>query len=134
MLAARQSVGADIIDGVAGLVSDELEAPQIDPVTFRVGDEFPGRAGEVTRHAAVARRNLAKIIGTDEAAGAVLVLDHDEWLALDMPAEIFRQEAALDVGGSTRREVDQERQALALVERIGGECGGRTRERAEPDQ
>src|SRR5262249_59058960 len=63
-------------------------------------------------------------------------LHHDVRVAVDVVHQIFRGQAAVDVGRAAGREVDQHGQALALVERLlrlrgrHGKGGGG----AEPEQ
>src|SRR5207248_3588865 len=77
------------------------------------------RAREEPRDAAVVRTDLAEIIRTDETAGTALVLNQNGWLAINVLADMSREQPSLDVTRATRREVDQDRQALAFVEWIG---------------
>ena len=67
---------------------------------------------------AVARPDLADIVGADEAAGAIAVLHDDLRLAVDVLGDVLGQQPALDVGRAAGREVDQQREPLALVERL----------------
>ena len=69
-------------------------------------------------------RDFAEIARPDEAAGAVHVLYDDAGLALDMLDQVFGEQASFDVGRPAGGEIDQQRNALALVERLRGVEGG----------
>jgi hypothetical protein len=64
--------------------------------------------------------DLADIGGAHQAAGAVLVLHDDAGRAVEVLAEMLDQQPSLDVARPAGREVDQQGQPLALVERIVG--------------
>jgi hypothetical protein len=68
----------------------------------------------------VPSRHLAQVLGPDDAAGAVHVLDDDVRLTVQVAGEMLGEQAALDVGRTAGGEVDQDREPLALVERILG--------------
>ena len=104
----------------AGLGGDELVGLEVDAEALGIERVHEGGAGEVAGDAAVARRHLAHILGPDDAAGAVHVLDHDVRRAIDMAGEMLGEHAALDVGRATGSEVDQDGEALVLVEGIVG--------------
>jgi hypothetical protein len=53
-------------------------------------------------------------------AGAFHVLNDDVRLAVDVAREVLGEQAALDVGRPPGGEVDQDGEALALVERLVG--------------
>jgi len=122
---------------VPGLVGDELVGLEIHAPAFRLAHVDPRRAAEVADHGAVLGSNLADILRADHAAGAVHVLHDHVRRAVDMPSQIFREQPALDVGRPAGGEVDQQGEALALVERLlrtrlrGSHSGA---EGAKPDQ
>src|SRR3974390_2760218 len=91
------SVGAKGMGG-AGWVGDKLVLAEIDPPAVRITDIEPGRAAEIADYGAVLRRDLAQILGADQAAGTVHVLDDEAGLAVDMLDKIFGEQAAFDVG------------------------------------
>ena len=118
LLHAGRDVLAHVVDRGAGLECDELVAAQIGAEALGIGRELPGGAAHEAQHGAVARRDLADIVGAVETAGAVHVLDDDVGLALEMPGDMPREQPALDVGRAAGREVDQHRKPLAFVERL----------------
>ena len=132
VLHAGRDVGAHEMHGGAGLGGDELVGLEVDAEALGIERVHEGGAGEVARHAAVARRHLAQILGADDAAGAVHVLDDDVRLAFDVARKMLGEQAALDVGRAAGSEVDQDGEPLALVEGIVGvrrRCGERDKRR-----
>ena len=113
--------------GGAGLGGDELVGLEVDAEALGIERVHEGGAGEVAGDAAVARRHLAQILGADDAAGAVHVLDHDVRRAIDVAGEMLGEQAALDVGRSAGSEVDQDGEPFALVEGIVGVGAGAAR-------
>ena len=120
LLHPRRDVGAHEMHGGAGLGGDELVGLEVDAEALGIERVHEGGAGEIAGDAAVARRHLAQILGADDAAGAVHVLDDDVRRAVDMAGEMPGEQAALDVGRSAGGEVDQDSETFALVEGIVG--------------
>src|SRR5262249_777975 len=113
---------------VPGLGRDELVGLEVDAKALRIERIHEGGAGEVAGHAAVARRHLSQVLGPDNAAGAVHVLDDDIRRAVDVAGEVLGEQATLDVGRPAGCEVDQDGETLAGVEGIigaGRRCGHR---------
>ena len=116
VLHAGRRVGAHVVDDVDRLIGDELEGREVDAIGGGIDHVVPGRGGEIARHGAVARTELAEIVGAHEAAGAVLVLHDDAGSAVDVLGEVLGEQPPLDVGRSTNREVDDKVEPLAFVE------------------
>ena len=110
--------------GARGLVAEELVGVEIDAEALGIVGPAPGDAGEMAHHGAVLGRDLAEIGGADQPAGAVDVLHDDVGIAVDEPADMAREQPALDVGGPAGAVVDQHREPLALVERLVCACAG----------
>src|SRR4029453_17577907 len=112
--------------------ADELVGPEVDAMVLGLDHVFPGGAGEVAEHRAVARPDPAEVVGADTPAGALAILHDDERLPCDMLGDVLAEQPALDIARAAGREVDQQREALALVERLlrGGMCDERD---AEPN-
>src|SRR5262249_27347897 len=103
---------------------------EVDAKALRIERIHEGGAGEVAGHGAVARRHLAQVLGPDNAAGAVHVLDDDIRRAVDVAGEVLGEQATLDVGRPAGCEVDQHGETLAGLEGIVGAGGpGGHRER-----
>ena len=120
LLHAGRHVGAHEVDGGAGLRRDELVGLEVDAEALGVERIDEGGAGEVAGHGAVARRHLAHVLGADDAAGTVHVLDHDVGRAVDVAHQVFGEHPRLDVGRSAGGGVDQDGEPPALVEGIIG--------------
>ena len=115
---ARRHVLAHVVDGGAAGVADVLVGLEVDAEALRLGGEIPGGGGEEAHHRAVLGRDLAEIHGAVGAAAARHVLDDQLRRAVDVLDEVPREHAGVDVGGGAGVEVDQQRQPLALVERL----------------
>ena len=132
-LHARRHVGAHVSDRGAALDGDEPIAFEIGIKARRIERVDEAGAGEIADHGAVLGRDRAEILGADHAAGAVHVLHQHARIAGDVPADVFGEQAAFDVGRPADGEVDQERQPLALVERLVG-VGAADRRRETREQ
>ena len=120
LLHPGRDVGAHEMHRGAGLSRHELVGLEVDAKALGVERIHEGGAGEIARHGAVARRHLAEVLGADDAAGPLHVLDDDVGLAVDVAGEMLGEQAPLDVGRPAGGEIDQDREPLALVERIVG--------------
>ena len=73
-------------------------------------------AGEVSRHCAVLRRDLAEVITAYQTGGAIHVLHDDSGSAVEVLTDVTRKNTRLDVRRPARRIVDQYGKSLALIE------------------
>src|SRR5262249_40203215 len=111
----RLDVAAHEMDASAGDHGNEFVAAEIDGEALGIGDVALGGRGEIAQHGPVLRRDLAQVLGADQAGSSPHVLHNDVWAACHVPSNMPRKNTGLDVGRPTRVIVDEYRELLARV-------------------
>ena len=79
-----------------------------------------GAAGDQAELGAILGRHVVEVVGREDAAGALHVLDHDRGRARQMLRQMPRHRARIGIVGAARVEADDQVDRAAFVELLDG--------------